>query len=103
MINDRVRSSKLVLRLLLTNGVRHSSSNKSRIEANFKYCLESVKANDYEAYMSTLVGPKELTRAAIAIRALNIELLSIPKHSREVNISIAKVIIDNSFLKLFLI
>lgn len=66
-------------------------SGDSRVAANFKYCLESVKTNDYDAYLSTLVGPKEITRAAIAIRAFNIELLSIAKYNREVNVSLAKV------------
>lgn len=68
---------------------RRKASSKSG--SNFKYCLESVKANDYEAYLSTLVGPKEIVRAGFAIRALNIELMSIAKYSREIDVSVAKV------------
>lgn len=68
-----------------------NNSNLSKISHNSKYCMESVKTNDYDAYMSTLVGPKKVLRAAFAIRALNIELLSIPKYNRELNVSIAKV------------
>lgn len=97
---DRLNRSTIKLYKVIENlnGValaasRRTKSTKSgsRVAANFKYCIESVKSNDYEAYLSTLVGPKEIMRASIAIRALNIELMSIPKHNREVNVSIAKL------------
>lgn len=73
-------------------------STNSRVAANLKYCLESVKENDYEAYLSTLVGPKQIIRAAFAIRAFNIELLSIAKYNREVNVSLAKVSINETLV-----
>lgn len=74
----------------VVNGIREASS-QSKLAPNFNYCLESVKSNDYEAYLATLAGPKQILRSAFAIRAFNIELLSILKYPRELNVSIAKV------------
>ncbi|XP_017096393.2 NADH dehydrogenase (ubiquinone) complex I, assembly factor 6 homolog [Drosophila bipectinata] len=78
-------------RLLLNAGygkyiARHAGSqqqiktNKEHVgdaESNghgAKHCMNLVKKYDYENYLSTLLLPRELRRAAFALRAFNVEI-----------------------------
>lgn len=67
----------------------NSSSNKSNRDLN--YCVDLVKSNDEETYLSTLVLPKELLHPAFVIKAFNIELLSIGRSRQEPRISEIKL------------
>jgi NADH dehydrogenase [ubiquinone] 1 alpha subcomplex assembly factor 6 len=58
---------------------KRDSSHK----ANADYCLNMVKANDYENFICTLLLPKEIVRSALAIRAFNVELANVSVSIRE--------------------
>jgi NADH dehydrogenase [ubiquinone] 1 alpha subcomplex assembly factor 6 len=53
----------------------------------FNYCVELVKSNDFEAYLTTLIVPKEILQAAFVLKAFNIELLSIGRSAKEPRIA----------------
>ena len=42
-----------------------------------KYCIDLVQKRDYEHFLATLLLPKEIRSAAIALRAFNVEVASI--------------------------
>ena len=70
---------------------KYASSAREAITKNsFNHCVELVKTNDYDLYLSTLLSPESVMRASFAVKAFNIELLSIGK-SRETNLSIMKL------------
>jgi phytoene/squalene synthetase len=50
-----------------------------------------VKSNDFEAYLATLVSPKEAVHASFVLKAFNIELLSIGRSAKEPRISEIKL------------
>ncbi|KAL1930794.1 hypothetical protein VTP01DRAFT_10956 [Rhizomucor pusillus] len=57
--------------------VRRYSSANDKLPAAVKYCSDSVRQRDYDAYLCIPFFPKELRTAQYAIRAFNVELASI--------------------------
>ena len=50
---------------------------------NYDYTVDFVKINDYNIYLSTLLTPESALRSAFAVRAFNIELLSLIRSSTD--------------------
>jgi NADH dehydrogenase [ubiquinone] 1 alpha subcomplex assembly factor 6 len=69
--------------VLETTIQRQASTHK----ANSDYCLNLVKANDYENFICTLLLPKHIVRSAFAIRAFNVELANVGLSTREQKIA----------------
>ncbi len=74
--------------LSLIKLARFKSTN---IHSDFKYCIDSVKTNDFNDYLTALLTPQEAQRIAFAVRALNIELLSIGRSRNDKRISEMKL------------
>lgn len=91
ILNQIIRQEKNLKNVKKLSIQSATLATQSKKTSNFNYCLESVKINDFEGYMTSLIGPKEILRAAFVLKALNIELLSIPKSPRESKISIGKL------------
>ncbi|KAL8589320.1 hypothetical protein ACOMHN_052323 [Nucella lapillus] len=49
----------------------------SQTLSNPEYCVKLVKNHDYENYLCCLLLPKQLQRAAFAVRAFNVELAQV--------------------------
>ncbi|KAJ2111845.1 hypothetical protein IW139_003372 [Coemansia sp. RSA 353] len=49
---------------------------------DIEYCRRLVHKHDYETYLSSLFSPRYAREALWGLRALNIELLTIPTHTR---------------------
>lgn len=77
--------SRRIVRLTL-NTVRYSSRQN-----NFQYCIDLVKNNDYETYLTTLLTPKHVLRPAFALKAFNIEISTIGKSAVDSRIGEAKL------------
>ena len=41
------------------------------------YCVDLIQKRDYEHFLATLLLPKEIRPAAIALRAFNVEVASV--------------------------
>lgn len=72
---------------VLNNCKRYST----KLHPDFEYCMNLVKTTDSEAYLTTLLSPPEIMRASFAVKALNIELLSIGRSIKEPRIPQLKV------------
>lgn len=83
-------SKKLQLCCYALSSKSYATKSTGKKQTDFQYCMDLVRTNDFEAYLTTLLSPKEVMRAAFALKALNIELASIGR-SREPKISIAKL------------
>ena len=70
---------------------KHQFPKPNKATRDFNYCVEVVKSNDYEAYLTTLISPEEIMQPAFVIKAFNIELLSIGRSAREPKISEIKI------------
>lgn len=77
--------SRRLVRLTL-NTVRYSSRQN-----NFQYCIDLVKTNDYESYLTTLLTPKQVLRPAFALKAFSIEITTIGKSAFDSRIGEAKL------------
>ena len=67
-------------RLINLKSVNYST--KSRVvQSNYNHTVELVKLNDYNIYLSSLLTPEPVLRSAFALRAFNIELLSLIRSS----------------------
>lgn len=75
-LNSIIKLSQLTGRI---SGYATKASSVDNLNKNFKYCLNSVKSTDHNAYLSTLLTPQSIIRSAFAIKAFNIELMSIGK------------------------
>ncbi|KAJ2499657.1 hypothetical protein GGH96_003320 [Coemansia sp. RSA 1972] len=49
---------------------------------DIEYCRRLVYKHDYDSYLSSLFSPRYAREALWGLRALNVELLTIPKHTR---------------------
>jgi phytoene/squalene synthetase len=47
------------------------------VYSSSSYCLDLVRKRDHEHFLATLLLPKEIRPAALAIRAFNVELASV--------------------------
>ncbi|GFS04190.1 NADH dehydrogenase (ubiquinone) complex I, assembly factor 6 [Elysia marginata] len=56
--------------------VRFKSVQSSSVSNN-QYCVDLVRKYDYENYLGTLLLPKNVQRAAFALRAFNVELAQV--------------------------
>ena len=86
--------NKLNLNKIILNNKNFyaTSPTKSKDKlSDFKYCIESVKTNDFDSYLASVLTPKKITRAAFAVRAFHIELFSIKKYQKESQISMMKL------------
>lgn len=72
---------------LSVNSVRYASK-----QSNFQYCIDLVKNNDYDSYLTTLLTPKQVLRPAFALKAFNIEISTIGKSTLDNRVSEAKII-----------
>lgn len=66
-------------RLFHLNSVNYYSTRV--VKSTYDYTVESVKLNDYNIYLSTLLAPEPVIRSAFALRAFNIEILSLIRSS----------------------
>lgn len=77
--------SRRFLKPVLKN-IRNSSTN-----SNFQYCLNIVKKNDFDSYLTTLIAPQEILRPAFALKAFSIEISTIGKSAIDTRIGEAKI------------
>ncbi len=77
---------KLVNKLL-----SHNYTTKTIVKSNYDHTIDIVKTNDFNTYLSTLLTPEHVLRAAFAVKALNIELLSIIKTSSDTKSQISRM------------
>ena len=61
------------------------------IQTSFDYTIDVVKKNDYNTYLSTLLTPEPVFRAAFALKAFNIELLSMYRSSLDTKSQISLI------------
>ena len=61
------------------------------IKTSFDYTIDVVKKNDYNTYLSTLLTPEPVLRAAFALKAFNIELLSMYRSSLDTKSQISLI------------
>lgn len=61
----------------IVNSTRAKSTSSQPKKTDFEHCISYVKDTDFNFYLSTLIMPKQIVRSAFAVRAFNIELLSI--------------------------
>ena len=73
------------------NSFKYNYSTSQKSNNNFNYCVESVKSTEYNTYLSTLIVPQNLIRPSFAIKAFNIELMSIKKSRYDQNLSQIKL------------
>ncbi|XP_059147737.1 NADH dehydrogenase (ubiquinone) complex I, assembly factor 6-like [Physella acuta] len=93
-------TKSLGLRRLFSCSRRNYASQSQ--SANYNYCLELVKKNDYENYLACLLLPKVVHRAVFALRAFNVELAQVRDNVSERQIGLMKMrfwkdTIDNIF------
>jgi len=67
------------------------SARATVIKSNFDYTIDVVKKNDYNTYLSTLLSPEQVLRAAFALKAFNIELLSMYRSSLDTKSQISLI------------
>ncbi|XP_005098752.1 NADH dehydrogenase (ubiquinone) complex I, assembly factor 6 [Aplysia californica] len=62
---------------LLHTSASKSAPVQSQNKSNIEYCVDLVRKSDYENYLATLLLPKNVQRAAFALRAFNVELAQV--------------------------
>ena len=86
--------NKQNLNKIIANKKNFYATNPTKPKDNFsdfKYCIDSVKTNDFDSYLASVLTPKKITRAAFAVRAFHIELFSIKKYQKESHIATMKL------------
>jgi len=95
LLGNRITNLTGIINLTELNsrisGYATKASAVNNLNKNFKYCLNSVKATDHNSYLSTLLTPQPIIRSAFAIKAFNIELMSIGKSKYDARLSEIKV------------
>ncbi|XP_012279840.1 NADH dehydrogenase (ubiquinone) complex I, assembly factor 6-like [Orussus abietinus] len=83
--------NKCVLHTIST--IRQHCRLKSTIvrQTPAEYCLNLVRTNDYENFLCTLLLPKSIRSAAIAIRAFNVEVALVEDQVRDNKIGMMRL------------
>ena len=68
--------------------------------SNFNYCVESVRTNDFNTYIETLVTPSSAMRAAFAVRAFHIEVMSVARRTQSAASSSSGAVPSTAEMKL---
>lgn len=68
---------------------RHYASKTT--QTSTEYCLNSIKTNDYDNFMCTLLLPKEVRSCAIAVRAFNVEIAKVCEQVTQVQIGLMRL------------
>ncbi len=76
---------------IISYSTKTYSARATVIKSNFDYTIDVVKKNDYNTYLSTLLSPEQVLRAAFALKAFNIELLSMYRSSLDTKSQISLI------------
>ncbi|RNA32917.1 NADH dehydrogenase (ubiquinone) complex assembly factor 6 [Brachionus plicatilis] len=72
---------------LTLNNVRYSSR-----QTNFQYCIDLVKNNDYDSYLTTLLTPQQVLRPAFTLKAFSMEITNVGKSAIDSRVGEAKLV-----------